>query len=162
MESQDREQVRTPKEQMENIDAILTSYEESIGVKIKEPTDAEKYLNMTAQEMRAMTLDECAEASIILSQLSAFIQREQNREACRVKLAEQKLMRAHLNDDSFGGSWDSRKFKAIQNDEALKKWNDIKNYAELRELRLRNISLNIKNIADQFKNLQYAKVKSNG
>lgn len=163
METENREQVnKSPREIMNHIDSILNEYEKSIGLKFKDPLESERYLNLTQQEMRALTLEECAEASLLLAQLSAFVQSEQNKEAARIKMAEQKLERAYLNDEAFTGSWESKRIKAILNDDVLKKWNDIKRYAELRELRLRNISLNIKNLSDQYKNLQYAKVKKNG
>ena len=67
-----------------NLDRALDEYEKAIGLNYTSITDeAEKYLTYSQAQIEKMTHQECASASILLSQLSFHLQRSVNKERAR-------------------------------------------------------------------------------
>ena len=149
-------------DRLKKLDTILDEYERSIGLSVfKEQAiedEASNYLSMTRQEIELMTIEQCAEASLMLGGLAFYIQRAYNREVARVNWASSVLKKTVAGRKlQYKGSWESQFHQAIKNDEYCRKILDIKSYAQQRADRITFLSNSIKNLSDLFINLQRAK-----
>jgi len=156
------EKPNTATEQLARLDSILDEYESSIGL----PTYANdfhdpsvhKYMQMDRSLIEKLTLEECAEASLLLGSLSFHVLRSQNREVARVQWAQTSLKSVISGrENQYSGSWDSQYHQAIRDNDYARKLLSIKKYAQQRSDRLIHIASSIKNLADLFQNLQKAR-----
>lgn len=149
-------------EQLVKLDSILDEYESSIGLPLysadfHDPS-VHKYMQMDRTSIEKLTLEECAEASLLLGSLSFHIQRSHNRELARVRWAETSIKSTTSGrENQYSGSWDSQYYQAIKDNDYTRKLLSIKKYAQQRADRLTYIASSIKNLADLFINLQKAK-----
>ena len=156
------EKPNTATEQLVKLDSILDEYESSIGLPsyaadFHEPS-VHKYMQMDRTSMEKLTLEECAEASLLLGSLSFHVLRSQNREVARVQCAQTSLKSVISGkENQYSGSWDSQYHQAIKDNDYARKLLAIKKYAQQRADRRIHIASSIKNLADLFLNLQKAK-----
>ena len=156
------EKPNTATEQLVRLDSILDEYESSIGLPsyaadFHEPA-VHEYMQMDRTSIEKLTLEECAEASLLLGSLSFHVLRSQNREVARVQWAQTSLKSVISGkENQYSGSWDSQYHQAIKDDDYTMKLLSIKKYAQQRADRLIHIASSIKNLADLFLNLQKAK-----
>jgi len=156
------EKPNTATEQLVRLDSILDEYESSIGLPsyaadFHEPA-VHGYMQMDRTSIEKLTLEECAEASLLLGSLSFHVLRSQNREVARVQWAQTSLKSVISGKESqYSGSWDSQYHQAIKDNDYARKLLAIKKYAQQRADRLIHIASSIKNMADLFLNLQKAK-----
>lgn len=148
---------------MEALNKKLDEYEQQVGLLAYNPnedhSDAKKYLNMEQRNMEAMSLEECAEASLLLGSLSFHIQRAANREKTVIGWAERLLKeKVSGRENQYRGSWESQFYQAISEDDFLMKVSKVRNYAQSRYDRLTYLSTSIMKISELFTNLQKAKV----
>lgn len=142
-------------------DESLDKAENSILPKNVQPgslEEFEQYLNMTADQVRRLDAEEVAIISLRLNQYSFYIQRCSNRERSRViYLRHQLKEKAAKNYSKYDGSWEYREQQAILGNPEAQKISDLLTYHESRLARIENLSLSIKNISDNFRNIQYDK-----
>ena len=67
-----------PKERLDQIDKVLDEYESSLGL-VSYAGDfhdqsVKQYMNMPRQQMEKLTVDECAEAALLLGGFSFYLQ----------------------------------------------------------------------------------------
>ncbi len=157
------EKNRTPTDNINKLDLLLDEYEEKNGlpkyVERKTTDDnIKKYLSISREEMEAMSIEDCANAALMLSGFSFYLQRTVNRESARVNWADNMLKKLIAGkENNFRGSWDSQFQQAVNNDDYAKQLLKLKQYAQSRMDRLSYLSTSIKNMGDLFVNLQKAK-----
>ena len=152
-----------PKERLDQIDKVLDEYESSLGL-VSYAGDfhdqsVKQYMSMPRQQMEKITVDECAEAALLLGGFSFYLQRSYNREVARVNWASSNLKRMMSGREAqYKGSWDSQYYQAIREDGYACKLESIKTYAQQRADRLTYLASSVKNLSDLFVNLQRAKI----
>lgn len=153
----------TAKERLEQLDTVLDEYESKLGLGQYSPDfhdeSVKRYMSMPRQQMEKLTIDECAEAALLLGGFSFYLQRSYNREVARVNWATANLKKMIAGrEGQYSGSWDSQYFQAIKGDDYASKLDAIKVYAQQRADRLTYLSSSLKNLSDLFVNLQRAKI----
>ena len=150
------------KERLDEIDRILDEYENSLGLPAYSGDFGDQtvkgYMEMSRGAMEKLTIEECAEAALLLGGFSFYLQRSYNRENARVNWATSVLKSTISGRESqYGGSWDSQFEQAVKEDGYCSKVNSIKRYAQQRADRITYLSTSAKNLSDLFVNLQKAK-----
>ena len=152
-----------PKERLDQIDKVLDEYESSLGL-VSYAGDfhdqsVKQYMSMPRQQMEKITVDECAEAALLLGGFSFYLQRSYNREIARVNWASSNLKRMMSGREAqYKGAWDSQYYQAVREDGYACKLESIKTYAQQRADRLTYLASSVKNLSDLFVNLQRAKI----
>jgi hypothetical protein len=152
-----------PKERLDQIDKVLDEYESTLGL-VSYAGDfhdqsVKQYMSMPRQQMEKITVDECAEAALLLGGFSFYLQRSYNREIARVNWASSNLKRMMSGREAqYKGSWDSQYYQAVREDGYACKLESIKTYAQQRADRLTYLASSVKNLSDLFVNLQRAKI----
>ena len=118
---------------------------------------------MPRQQMEKITVEECAEAALLLGGFSFYLQRSYNREIARVNWATSNLKKMISGrEDQYRGSWDSQYCQAIKEDGYATKLDSIKTYAQQRADRLTYLATSVKNLSDLYINLQRSKINRHG
>lgn len=152
-----------PQERLEHVDSVLDEYEGSLGMsqytgEFHDPS-VKNYMSMPRQQMEKLTVEECAEAALLLGGFSFYLQRSYNREIARVNWANSCIKNMLAGrENQYSGSWDSQYNQAIKEDSYASKLKKIQVYAQQRADRLTYLANSVKNISDLFVNLQRAKV----
>ena len=150
-------------DRLAEIDSVLDSYEQSSGLPrhteaFHDNTAVKEYMTMPRTHMEKLTLEQCAEAALLLGGFSFHVQRLYNREIARVNWANSSLKALVAGRESqYSGSWESQYNQAIKEDGYTSKMRRIMVYAQQRADRLTYLSNSIKNMSDLFINLQRAK-----
>ena len=149
-------------ERLAEIDKILDEYENSLGLPTYSTEFGDQtvkgYMELSRGEMEKLTIEECAEAALLLGGFSFYLQRSFNREKARVNWAASVLKSTVSGRESqYSGSWDSQYEQAIKGDSYTSKVNSIRRYAQQRADRLTYLATSAKNLSDLFANLQRAK-----
>lgn len=150
------------KERLETIDKVLDEYESSLGLPsynqdFHDPT-VKNYMEMSRDQMEKLTIEECAEAALLLGGFSFYLQRSINRETSRVKWATSTVKQMIAGRESqYSGSWDSQFHQAVRENGVASKVEKIRIYAQQRADRLTYLASSVKNLSDLFVNLQRAK-----
>lgn len=145
---------------MEKVTKALNDYELSKGLPLIQPNnEAEKYLNISREEMRKMYPDECGEASALLAQFAFHIQRACNEELARMNWAEDVIKRTIANELSQyrAASYEERKLQAIQGNDYAFKLDQIRTWAKARYDRISYLPSKIEFLAQTFRDLQQMK-----
>ena len=78
----------TAKERLDQVEAVLDEYEGKLGIgsysEDFHDQSVKKYMSMPRQQMEKITVEECAEAALLLGGFSFYLQRSYNREIARV------------------------------------------------------------------------------
>jgi len=161
------ENKNTAKERLALVDKVLDEYEEGLGLSLYvtdfHDSSAQHYMGMSRQQMEKITVEECAEAALLLGGLSFHLQRSFNREVARVNWATSSIKTLISGRESqYSGSWDSQYNQAVKEDTYTTKLNQIKVYAQQRADRLTYLANSVKNLSDLFVNLQRAKINKHG
>lgn len=156
------EKNRTPLDNLNRLDVLLDEYEGKNGlpqyVEKNNDDNIKKYLSISREQMEAMSIEDCANAALILGGFSFYLQRTVNRESARMTWAENMLKKIIAGkENNFRGSWDSQFQQAVNNDDYAKQLLKLKQYAQSRMDRLNYLSNSIRNMSDLFVNLQKAK-----
>jgi len=152
-----------PKERLDQIDKVLDEYESNLGLSSYAgdfyDQSVKNYMGMSRQQMEKLTVEECAEAALLLGGFSFYLQRSYNREVARVNWASTNLKRMMSGRESqYKGSWDSQYYQAVKQDGYACKLDSIRTYAQQRADRLTYLASSVKNLSDLFINLQRAKL----
>jgi hypothetical protein len=151
------------KERLEAVDRVLDEYEGSLGLPsytadFHDPSVRE-YLSMPREQMEKLTVEECAEAALLLGGFSFYLQRSYNREVARVNWCASSIKTMISGRESqYSGSWDSQYQQAVREDSYASKMNRIKVYAQQRADRITYLANSVRNFSDLFVNLQKAKI----
>jgi uncharacterized protein YlaN (UPF0358 family) len=161
------ENANSPKERLEQVDKVLDEYESGLGLvgyagDFHDQT-VKSYMKMERVQMEKLTVEECAEAALLLGGFSFYLQRSYNREIARVNWASSNLKKMIAGRErQYNGSWDSQYYQAVKDDSYAIKLESIKTYAQQRADRLTYLASSIKNLSDLYINLQRAKINKHG
>lgn len=155
-------------DKMHRIDAILDEYETNCGLnkfaeEFQHENEALKLLSMSRNDMERLSIESCAESALLLGLLSFHVQRCINREQSRLNWAKTSIReiicrKAH----QYSGAWSNQDMQAILDNDVARKLHEIEKYCQQRIDRLTYLSSSLKSISELFRNLQMAKVNSNG
>ena len=157
----------TAKENMEKWDKALDEYENSIGlppsVSNYSNSEARSFMSMGRKQIEKLSPEDCAQAALILNEMSLHVQRAFNREMARVNWAEDTIKDVVADDvgNHSGYSYQERYYKAVKNNEYAKKLSKIKKYAQQRADRLTYVANSFNTRADIFLSIQRAKRYNN-
>jgi|TARA_R110001583_G_scaffold84194_10_gene221712 hypothetical protein len=157
----------TAKERLDQVEAVLDEYEGKLGIgnysEDFHDQSVKKYMSMPRQQMEKLTVEECAEAALLLGGFSFYLQRSYNREMARVNWAASNLKKMISGrEQQYSGSWDSQYYQAIKEDSYATKLDNIKTYAQQRADRLTYLATSVKNLSDLYINLQRSKINRHG
>tara|TARA_R110000751_G_scaffold110348_1_gene207876 strand:+ start:1171 stop:1656 length:486 start_codon:yes stop_codon:yes gene_type:complete len=152
-----------PQERLDHVDSILDEYEGRLGLSQYtdefHDTSVKDYMSMPRQQMEKLTVEECAEAALLLGGFSFYLQRSYNRELARVNWTNSCIKSMLAGRESqYSGSWESQQNQAIKEDNYASKLKKIQVYAQQRADRTTYLANSVKNISDLFVNLQRAKL----
>ena len=157
----------TAKERLDQVEAVLDEYEGKLGIggysEDFHDQSVKKYMSMPRQQMEKITVEECAEAALLLGGFSFYLQRSYNREVARVNWATSNLKKMISGrEGQYKGSWDSQYYQAVKEDKYATKLDNIKTYAQQRADRLTYLATSVKNLSDLYINLQRSKINRHG
>tara|TARA_R110001583_G_scaffold50182_1_gene156571 strand:+ start:426 stop:914 length:489 start_codon:yes stop_codon:yes gene_type:complete len=157
----------TAKERLDQVEAVLDEYEGKLGIggysEDFHDQSVKKYMSMPRQQMEKITVEECAEAALLLGGFSFYLQRSYNREVARVNWATSNLKKMISGrEQQYSGSWDSQYYQAVKEDGYATKLDNIKTYAQQRADRLTYLATSVKNLSDLYINLQRSKINRHG
>lgn len=148
-------------EKLEKIDALLAEYETSLGLpawKENFHSDLTEYISMDRKAMEKLSPNDCAEIAHLLSQYIFHLQRAQNREIARANWAEQGIKQAIAGElSNFRGSYSQQSDQAIKQNDYAQSLLKLKIGATQRSDRINFLATSIRNIRDDYRNLQQAK-----
>lgn len=152
-----------PLDHMKQLDQALDEYEVGIGLSPYRESAVDdtvkRYLNMPRQQMEKLSIEDCAQAALLLGGFAFHVQRSYNRELARVNWAEGVLKNMISGkENQYQGSWDSQYHQAVKEDKYAEGVLKLKKYAKQRADRLNFLSTSIKNLSDLFLNLQKSKI----
>jgi hypothetical protein len=155
----------------EKHDKILRLAEEytanKLGLRLTQQNDLNKYLNLTPDDIRRMSYEECGEASYILAASTVYIQLELNRITADINWCERALNFILAKElEQFGGSkytpYEQRKLLIIGSNEAAAKLNELIVNARVRLDSANFLPAQIKNVMTAINNIQQSKRHYNG
>lgn len=151
-------------ERMQDINNALNEYELKAGlVECKSPgteEELETYLNMGRAVLDKLSIEDCAEIGIRLSQFSFYLKRLSNKEQARIVWAQHelnKIVALHVNDYDKYMKHDVKVLCISRENESARKLCEILRYAEQRIARLTDLAISIKTLSDSVKNLGRSK-----
>ncbi len=153
----------TISEQVEAFKKVLNDYIGAIKLKVDLP-DLERYMELTADELRSITAEDCQVGSYTLLRYSLFIQKEFNRHQNLQNWAEHNLdLMLAKESDNYGDKytkWDAKRAMLENENNAAKELANIIKHARSRCTELTFITNQINLMAKTLDNLQYSKRKS--
>lgn len=114
---------------------MLQKYETDLNLPIyRKESKVEFYLNISTENIKKLSRDDYAEASLILSRYSMFLQQEQNTQKAMVDWAESliTITIADQVDQYQGYSYQERKMKAIKANEYTRKLYQLQGLAKVK------------------------------
>jgi len=157
----------TPRDRLDKLDEVLNEYEKGLGlpafIEGQEDTEVQRYLSLGPRDREKLTLEDCAEAALVLGNYAFYLQRALNRENARINWATAVLKEFISGRESqYTGSWESQFNQAVGEDSYTRKVLTIKRYAQQRADRVNYLSSSVKNIGDIFLSVQRSKAFKNG
>jgi|SRR5690606_29636761 len=154
-------------DKLKYVEEKLEEFERRVGLPPQlNHSESEKYLDLTENQIRAMTADDCMVASLLLAQLATHIQRLLNRENAILKFCDDEIWRAICDQvDEYrqvGQSFDERKYLTIKNNEYASKLSKYKLRATTRVEQLSYVAGRIDVQSDRLKSLSFSKRNSDG
>lgn len=157
----------SPKAKIEELveisDRLLNEYSRLRGIdpELEVSNEAEKYLKLTSNELKQLTVEDCMEGAYLLESLAFYLQKEINKEQGRQIWASKYLpiMVATEVDSYKGYSYEERKNKVIKNNVAALKVYEVQTKAEQRISRLNYLVNRISKVGDTLKEIRLMKVK---
>ena len=152
-------------ERIQEVESLLLQYQKSLGIAPPLHTsDIGKYLNMTIEQIRKMSPEECAEASFAIAQQALYVQQETNKHNQRINWAKTNInMMVTQHIDQYGSKYtpfESRKILAIKDNEYTSKLYELATRAQQVVDMLAYVPSKIKFIADMLS--EYKRTKELG
>jgi len=144
------------------VDELLLEYEQGLGIKNGNPDiKAEKYLTMSEDDIRCMSGEDAAIASITLGQYSFYLQRSINIELRRMNWATAQIDRAILGEmkNYSAGSAPERKMLAIKDNSFALSLESLRTQAQARVDQINYLSAKCDALSYRFSEYQQSKRK---
>ena len=143
---------KSAEDRLKDFEKVLNQYTDTLGFStIRYNTDIDEILELTREQLRGMSTDDCGEASFLLAQYAVFIQKERNRQNVRIDWAERELSNIIVSEASnyFDSDrikytkYDFVKSTVIAGNGAAKVLENIIKHAKGRSIELDQIASNI-------------------
>jgi hypothetical protein len=155
----------TAEQRLAHVEKQITEYEQRKGVLAIQPrNDVEEYLNMSRDQMRKLSADECGEAGAILGLYALHLQTVYNKELAKVNWTNDNIRRiiaAQVKQYS-AKSADERRLLAIRENDYAKRLDELRTWAQMVVDRLAYQSARVEFIARAYLALQQSKRQYNG
>lgn len=143
----------------------LDDFEKSIGLPpLGSPNvTALALLDLTKEQLRGMTRDDCSEGAALLAQYSFYLQRVSNREKVIIDYCDSSInaiVRPRLNQQK-GWSYDERRLLAIAENDVARHLEGVQVKAQTRLNRLGFLASKVENMSRRLSELADAKRKYN-
>lgn len=142
---------------------VLDDYIGAIKLKVDLP-DLERYMELTADELRSITAEECQIGSYTLSRYALFLQKEMNRHKNLQDWADHNLnLMLAKEDDNYGDKWvkwEVKRAKIENENNAAKELANIIKHARSRCTELTFITNQVNLMSKTLDNLYYSKRKN--
>lgn len=143
------------------LEAELDQYEEKIGLVIQPRIST--YLNITQEQMKAMSVEELEEAAFDLANYGIFLQKEMNKHTSRINWATSNMnpIIARECNNVKAYSFEERKLSIIHNNEHTVKLEGIRVKSQLCYDRLNFMNRRVDVLAERFSKLHESKQRRN-
>jgi len=153
-------------QQADNYDQKMNKFTKEMALpeleRVFSDTDIEQYCNLSYEQLRAFTPEECAEIAYLLHCYTYYIQFSFNKLSAKANWLRTVINRAIAGTiNSCGDTYskqDERRELAIKQNSYANKMNDLLIEIQAKIDTLNFISNNIRNITETFSNLQKMKV----
>lgn len=155
-------------DRLAEFEKLLDDYENNIGINaVKYNPEVKLALSFTIEQIKTMTVQECAIFNLLLTQYSAFLQAQYNRQKVRAEYANRELDLIMSNEASKYGYGDDKNFvkyefvkgKVIGANQAAKALYGIIKHASARMQELEQMSTKVSMIARAIYDVKMIKVK---
>jgi hypothetical protein len=120
----------------------------------------EEYMNYDAAKLKSLGIEECSIISLRLTQYSIFLQRCYNRDKSKLTAIKAEITRCIApHAHNYQGQWELQREQATEDNDYTKELRKTMLTLEQRTERLYGMAASFKSLADQFKNLQFSKIK---
>jgi hypothetical protein len=153
---------QTAKEKFDHVTATIESYLKSKGIYLVKKPEAQHYLEMSQEELRAMSGEECGEAAFLLSQFAYYLRQQYNQEIMRVRLCDHEI------DKRIGrriGSYDKymkfeeKRMAVIAEDSHAAAWVELRKWAEASAAMQEKLVFDTQNVMNTLLQQQRSKEK---
>lgn len=147
---------------LEEVNNILDKYVKSVGIDIQASSDnISIYFNLSSDQIKSMTAEECDEAAVLLSQKSAQIQVEINRHT-RIKNWANENINAFIANQIINSTdkftkYEMKRISVIQQNEYTNKLYGILRTSQAYLDALEYLPINLKYHSDLFSSLARSK-----
>jgi len=116
-------------QKLEDLERVLAEFEKSVGVSIDQNPDVSYALNLSRDQLSKMSPDDCGELAYVLSQQSAYLQKEINKYNQRIQWANTNIDSMICSQvDNYGSrytTYDNRRMLAVKDNEYTMKLYEI-------------------------------------
>lgn len=143
------------------LETELDQYEEKIGLIVQPRVST--YLNVTQEQMKAMSVEELEEAAFDLANYGIYLQKEMNKHVSRIGWANSNMnpIIARESSNQKGYSYEERKLAIIHSNEHTIKLEAIRVKSQLCYDRLNFMNRRVDVLAERFSKLQESKQRRN-
>lgn len=145
---------------MDKLLQAMSEYEHKIGLKNKVvPNPIDSYLNMSREDMRKLSQQDCREIALCLYQYSVFIQRCYNEKINEGNFLKNELDRAIVSEmqQVQAPTTDERRLLAIRNNDVARRLESEKNKCYFEANQIFGLSNIIKETAKAFEQLGWSR-----
>lgn len=148
-------------EQQEVIDKLLEEYSgRFIKTHAIKEDAADEYIQLSQEELKNLSTQECDEAAFLIAQKSLLLQKELNKQISTVTWAKSLLELSVAGPaQSYQGSFTQKEKQAIKENDAFSKLEKIRREAQLRIDRLNSIPYHLDKLIKILTDLSQAKRK---
>lgn len=144
-----------------DLEKNLDEYEEKIGLAIQPRVT--QYLNVSHEQMKAMSVEELEEAAFDLANYGIYLQKEMNKHTSRVNWANSNInaVVAREHNNVKGYSFEERKLSIVHGNEHTVKLEEIRVREQACIDRLNFMNRRVDVLAERFSKLQESKQRRN-
>lgn len=150
---------------LDEINALLDEYQKSIYIP-RQTVDSkiEEYLNLTREQIRKLSPEDCGEIAYVVSRFASYIQEKVNRQTAVMGWAEAniKIIIADKIDQYTGYGYEEKKNKAIKDNEVARELEKVRTHAKLRSDELFMQAQRIEFMAKLLNDMKFIKAKQHG
>lgn len=154
----------TAQEKLDSIRAKLDEYEGKVGLnpgKAYAAAEFHRWMGLSQAELKFVTYEECGEAALMLSDYAFHVQKLYNKEEALVDWCKEEIWLTIAPQmeqyRQAGQSYEERYYLAVHGNEYTKRLHQLKTGCGARAKQLSFLCQRLENMAEKYRNLQYAK-----
>lgn len=148
---------QTVEKEWEQVEAALQQFEQRIGIGGLAATDLDDWLTLDVKQLDKISAEECANASLLLSQEATYIQSQLNSLQSKMDWCKRRIDRIIapiLRQSTRYMDADCKRSLAITQDDVAEKLNSVYNETASYHARLTYLPNSLRAQADKFTKLQ--------